>query len=242
MSEKIVAQLSDIHIGGTYNGSFDCIGNLNKVVNDLSKLPQLDMLIISGDLCDNHSEDEYIELQLQLHKLKLVFENLKIFAVGGNHDDFFKMVMFMNEVRVVEGSIGNFLFLNITDPTVGLSDYQKAMVIEHKPRNLVMHYPVGDCPHAFMHTEQHDIKNPVELGKFLVDNGVHDVFCGHYHNAYNSEYVENVCPSVHIAPSIQTQLSPLSITCHAHDKRPGYSLLTFDTMWELAQVKHIYLG
>ena len=102
MSEKIVAQLSDIHIGGTYNGSFDCIGNLKKVVNDLSKLPQLDMLIISGDLCDNNSEDEYIELQLQLHKLKMVFENLKIFAVGGNHADFFKMVInFIIFIRII---------------------------------------------------------------------------------------------------------------------------------------------
>lgn len=238
-NEIFVAQLSDIHIGGEYDGKFDCIGNLRKVMNKLCELPVLDMVMITGDLCDNHSETEYIDFDIEFNRLKLNFPGIRINAVGGNHDDFFKMSKFMSNVTVSEGIDGNFSYFNITDAKVGLTDFQKLIVKNHRPRNVVMHYPVGDCPHNFMHTEQHDIAKPLEVAKFLAENGVHDVFCGHYHSAFDSMYIDNHCPSVHICPSIQTQLNPNVEYCDPDDKRPGFSLMKFNQVYELLEINHI---
>ncbi|MCQ2209566.1 MAG: metallophosphoesterase [Paludibacteraceae bacterium] len=239
MNNKVVAQISDIHIGGEYNGQFDCEGNLKKVVNKLIELPKLDMLVVTGDLCDNHNEEEYIKCTLILHKLHMYFPNIDVLFVGGNHDDYFKMSMMLGDC-VAEGYSEelNSVFLNITDPKNGLTDFQKKYITKHKPLNVYMHYPVGYCPHKFMNTEEHNIKDPIGLAKFFVDNGVKDVFCGHYHTTYDGKYVDGVTPSVHICPSIQTQLNPNAVFCDPNDKRPGYSILEFNELNELEKINH----
>lgn len=83
----LIAQITDTHIvpPGTraYQNQVDTNAMLAKAIDRLNALqPRPDCVIVTGDLADHGTPDEYAELVRQLDRLALPF-----YLVIGNHDD-----------------------------------------------------------------------------------------------------------------------------------------------------------
>jgi 3',5'-cyclic AMP phosphodiesterase CpdA len=82
----LIAQISDLHIkrpGVLAYNRVDTAAALTRCVTELNRfLPRPDLVVISGDLADTPTEEEYTHLQSLLAPLAIPFA-----AVPGNHDD-----------------------------------------------------------------------------------------------------------------------------------------------------------
>lgn len=78
----LLAQLSDLHIGGNENG-MDPIPRLEAVIEAVRSLPNRpDAILVSGDLTDDGAEDGY-----RLARELLAGLRAPLYVIPGNHDD-----------------------------------------------------------------------------------------------------------------------------------------------------------
>ncbi len=82
----LIAQISDLHVkapGNLAYGKVDTAATLSASVAELNRLsPRPDLVVISGDLADTPTADEYDHLTTLLAPLEIPFV-----AIPGNHDD-----------------------------------------------------------------------------------------------------------------------------------------------------------
>jgi Icc protein len=82
----LVAQISDLHIkrpGQLAYNRVDTAAALSRCVEELNRfVPRPDLVVISGDLADTPTSEEYEHLKILLAPLQIPF-----LAVPGNHDD-----------------------------------------------------------------------------------------------------------------------------------------------------------
>ena len=82
----LIAQISDLHIkrpGALAYGRVDTAAALTRCIETLNQLsPRPDLVVISGDLADTPSPEEYDHLKTLLAPLQIPFA-----AIPGNHDD-----------------------------------------------------------------------------------------------------------------------------------------------------------
>ena len=82
----LIAQISDLHIkrpGALAYGRVDTAAALTRCIKTLNQLsPRPDLVVISGDLADTPSPEEYDHLKALLAPLQIPFA-----AIPGNHDD-----------------------------------------------------------------------------------------------------------------------------------------------------------
>jgi 3',5'-cyclic AMP phosphodiesterase CpdA len=75
----VIAQLSDIHIGGPSRGSGERFSQAIDEINAMTRRP--DLVLLTGDLTHNATREEWDELQERLGCLTVPWE-----AIPGNHD------------------------------------------------------------------------------------------------------------------------------------------------------------
>ena len=75
----LIAQLSDIHIGGPAAGSGDRFSMAIDEINTMTRAP--DLVLLTGDLTHAGTREEWDELQERLNVLKTPWQ-----AIPGNHD------------------------------------------------------------------------------------------------------------------------------------------------------------
>jgi 3',5'-cyclic AMP phosphodiesterase CpdA len=82
----LVAQISDLHVkrpGEIAYGHVDTATALSRCVEELNRFrPRLSMVVISGDLVDTPTAEEYDHLKILLASLEIPF-----LAIPGNHDE-----------------------------------------------------------------------------------------------------------------------------------------------------------
>jgi 3',5'-cyclic AMP phosphodiesterase CpdA len=78
----LLVQLSDIHIGGSEDGK-DPIPRFEAVIEAICSLPNApDAVLVSGDLTDHGTAEEYEVVRKMLGRL-----DLPLYVLPGNHDD-----------------------------------------------------------------------------------------------------------------------------------------------------------
>jgi len=75
----VIAQLSDLHIGGHYPGSGDRFSEAVAEINAMSRQP--DLVLMTGDLTEVGSETQWTEFQARANELSAPWR-----AIAGNHD------------------------------------------------------------------------------------------------------------------------------------------------------------
>lgn len=75
----VIAQLSDIHIGGPHQGSGERFSAALTEINDMARQP--DLVLLTGDNTHNNTSDEWAEVKERLSVL-----NAPWVAINGNHD------------------------------------------------------------------------------------------------------------------------------------------------------------
>ena len=261
-----IIQISDIHIGGEYDGKFDCWGNLEKVLDSAAEkssnilaslLGASEILVlVSGDVCDKETgaatEENYQKVD-QLIKSKLHCKQV-LYTVG-NHDD---PVVMGNALgfdpdetygKLVSPYDNPFILFHI--PTYsGHVDVKPVMEkimdelysvhdesVAKIPRFVFSHFPIGHVDNRFMQNG-HSLENGDELAERLWLIGVKDIFCGHYHMGITSRSAPNV-PWVNVCPGVQMQLDPYSKDCRCTADYPGYSVINIYPDYADVQFKYI---
>lgn len=79
----MLVQLSDLHLGASWEGGFDPRLRLERVVDAIRALPdEFDAALVSGDLSDDASEESYRFAREALASL-----GIPVHVLPGNHDD-----------------------------------------------------------------------------------------------------------------------------------------------------------
>lgn len=79
-----ILQITDIHINGEYDGQFDVRGHFEQIL-EANKAHEFDAIALTGDLADNGTVEEYVEIFRQIEHT--FGEEIPILAIPGNHDN-----------------------------------------------------------------------------------------------------------------------------------------------------------
>ena len=206
----LVAQISDLHIkapGSLAYGRVDTAKALERCVSTLNALrPAPDFVVISGDLADTPSEQEYDHLRYLLQPLKLPFA-----AIPGNHDRRELMRTAFGQARYaassgpLDQSIGldglDLLLLDSTVPqkphgelgaqTLQWLDTTLASSTD-RPALLFMHHPPFTT--GIWHMDQQNLANADQLATIVRRHPrLRLIACGHVHRATLATFAGRPC-------------------------------------------------
>ena len=79
-----ILQISDIHFNGDYDGQFDVKGHFEQILN-ATKDQEFSAVALTGDLADNGSTDDYVDL---LNRIIATYGvETPLLVIPGNHDN-----------------------------------------------------------------------------------------------------------------------------------------------------------
>ena len=214
-----IAQLSDIHLGGHYNGRFGTEEHLDVVLSNLRR-DEIDLIIVSGDI----SEDN--ECQLANYKVvreKLVKTQIPFAVLPGNHDsiDMMKTVFTEDEFNESVLELNNNIVLWNDCPKTGkFDDESLSRLAGHKV--VFCHLPLCTVNHVFMSQYQFGPDAAKLQGK-LAQLGVEHVFCGHVHWP---SIVQEAGITTYIDTAVQAELDPEDSNLHPYAASYGYAIMS----------------
>ena len=196
-----LAQISDIHIGGDYEGQFPVWDNFMKLIKAVEPGRYL---IITGDLADCDHEKNYKEIK------QILDDNFggNYSVLPGNHDDvdiFYDIFAGHTESFALNG-LNVSLLPTVAIPTIDLDTGMNTVQGNIDPRvyapacilkdSLVFtHYPVLDSAHRFMNKFALDQHAKDVIVSEMIKKGCKNLFCGHFHDMASVTYKKNVLQS-----------------------------------------------
>ncbi|NEW87613.1 phosphodiesterase [Rhodopseudomonas sp. WA056] len=210
----LIAQISDLHIkapGELAYGKVDTAAALTRCVAALNALaPRPDLVVISGDLVDTPTEQEYAHLMRLLAPLEIPFV-----AVPGNHDSrelmrtAFPQPAFpgegpLNQLHPVAGLDVVLLDSSVPGQPHGELDADTLQWLEavlsasdQRPALLFLHHPPFRT--GIWHMDRQNLRNSAEFA-LLVERypWVRLVASGHVHRATATAFagtVATICPA-----------------------------------------------
>ncbi len=225
-AEMLIAQITDIHLGGVQRiagRDVDPLIALGRAVAHLNALdPRPDVVLVTGDMTNRASPEEYAELRAALRSLEPPY-----FLIPGNHDDrdglcaaFPELAARRGDLDFVQYTVDEFpLRLIALDTTVPeqsggtLCEARLSWLDERlaegrdRPTVIFMHHP----PFAvgMPGFDAIGCDNGEALGQVLERyDHVEAVLCGHVHRAISLLWHGTV---VHVTPSTTYQY-PLDMT------------------------------
>ncbi len=212
MSAKpiLVAQISDLHIkapGALAYGRVDTARALERCVDALNAFdPAPDFVVISGDLADTPSTQEYEHLQRLLQPLKLPFA-----AIPGNHDSRELMRAAFPQAPLAHASgpldqkveLGGLDLLLLDSSVPGAPHGELSGVTlqwldatlvasADRPVLLFLHHPPFVA--GIWHMDRQNLRNAHELAAIVRRHPqVRHVACGHVHRATLTLFENRPC-------------------------------------------------
>jgi len=223
-NDMLIAQISDIHArpkGQLYRGAVDSNVQLSAAIEHLHGLDRHpDLVILSGDLVDEGSPEEYAEAAERLSRLAI-----PLLIVAGNHDDranlrrAFPHHTYLSPSGALNYCIDEHPVRIVVVDTCqpgshrGVVDAQSLSWLEHtlcssrdKPTLVVMHHPpfVSGIPYL----DNYRFADSQPIGEVLRRfPNIEAVLCGHVHRTMVKRWAGTVvisCPST--ATEIALQL------------------------------------
>lgn len=239
----LIAQISDLHVrpaGQLYGGAANSNSHLTAAIRHLHELDRRpDLIILSGDLVDKGTPEEYAEAASRLNDLAIPF-----LIVAGNHDDRTGLRQAFPEHHYLPASGAlnycidaypvRILVLDTCQPGLhhGEVDRQSLDWLDEtlqsnpvKPTLLVMHHPPFKSGIPYLDKYRLLDSGPTAeiLRRF---SNVEAVLCGHVHRSMVKRWAGTVvisCPSTttEIALQLQPDAVPQSYVgsqaCMLHD-------------------------
>lgn len=227
----VIAHLSDMHLDGTPVR----LRRLDAVLEEVAALPEVDALLLSGDLADHGTAEEYEQL------FRALPAELPTLTVPGNHD-LAEPLMTALQARGFSGAlnstldVGGVRFVGI-DSHIDLNDQGELSVetLEYAreqltnaggPAVLVLHHPPVPVGHHVM--DRFGLTNPGDL-EALVRNhdNVIGVFTGHVHTALATQFAGVPligAPGIVSTMRLGSKTDPIADS----DAMPGLALHTID--------------
>jgi 3',5'-cyclic-AMP phosphodiesterase len=210
----LIAQISDLHIkapGALAYGKVDTAAALSRCIAALNCFtPRPDFVVISGDLADTPTEEEYRHIETLLTPLTIPYS-----AIPGNHDDRALMrAMFANgafatadalnsmhsvdglDLLLADSSVPGHPYGLLDAPTLSWLDEQLASSAE-RPALLFLHHPPFVT--GIGHMDVQNLRNADALHGLLVQHPrVRLVASGHVHRSVFTSFAgrpATICPA-----------------------------------------------
>jgi 3',5'-cyclic-AMP phosphodiesterase len=225
----LVAQITDTHIlaeGKLYHSPhraipadaapgwsyIDTAGCLKRAIAELNGLtPRPDVIVVTGDLTDHGSAEEYANL-----KAILGAADVPVFVIPGNHDsrDALRAAFADDGYLATEGflhyTVENYplrlvaLDTHIPGSHDGLLCEERLDWLDRtladaptQPTLLAMHHP--PFPTGIGHMDRHALKNPAEFAEVVRKHSqIERILCGHLHRTIDHRFagtIAGTCPS-----------------------------------------------
>ena len=241
-SPLLIAQITDIHMFADEDQELlglSTTQSFQAVLERLSLQPQLDLLLLTGDLSQDGKPESYRHVQNLLSPLRI-----PTYWLPGNHDCLPAMEQVLNRGlisphKTFEQGGWNFVLLNSSVPgcvhghlsaeTLGWLDFRLGLV-SNKPTLIALHHPPIAVNSTWLDTST--LQNPEELFAVLDRHPqVKLVLFGHIHQEFNRQR-----RGVHYlgTPSTCIQFEPRSSDFALDQEEPGFRLLNLyaDGSWE----------
>ncbi|CAL79037.1 conserved hypothetical protein [Bradyrhizobium sp. ORS 278] len=210
-----IAQISDLHIkapGRLAYRRVDTAQALSRCITELNRFaPRIDLVVISGDLADTPSADEYTHLKTLLEALQLPFV-----AIPGNHDsrELMRAAFPDHAYETASGALNRHvqlaeLDLLLLDSSVpgqphGELDAHSLGWLEtmlaassDRPALLFLHHPPFAA--GIWHMDRQNLRNADELAAIVRRHPrVQLIGCGHVHRAALTRFAGvpcTICPA-----------------------------------------------
>ncbi len=131
----VIAQLSDTHIGGPNAGSGERFSMALDEINAMTLPP--DLVLLTGDVTHNGTDDEWAELHARLDVLRVPWE-----AISGNHD---RRITDLAGHRAIDAGPLRLVLLDTSDDTFSQADavWLERELAAHpdRPTAIAIHQP-----------------------------------------------------------------------------------------------------
>mgnify|MGYP006078751245 FL=1 len=246
-----IAQITDSHLFGQVN-SLHCGKNVYlhfvSVLAEIKKNKDIDYLIFTGDLTQDHSEESYQLFARAIEQSKI---SVPVLFLSGNHDetallnkylnkspfipdkliqnDYWQVMLVESKSKIIEGPSGRV----DDDELLKLSD-----MLEGQKRQLIfMHHHPVDVGYFI---DKHGLKEADVFWKTINNHlSISGIACGHIHRAltlFPAESIGNV--TVYTCPATSIQFDPLASNVQALDQGPGYRLFYLDDQKKITTSVH----
>ncbi|MCW8834154.1 MAG: metallophosphoesterase [Colwellia sp.] len=192
----VIAQFSDSHLfadpQGLHHGS-NVFLHLQQVLADIAKRADIDLVVFSGDLSQDHSEQSYQNFARAVSQAKL---GVRVYYLAGNHDEQALLTKHLNQAEFCQDKTitANAWQLHLLDSKSGtpagfvrqeeLSSL-KAKLDKDKFHLLVMHHHPVDVGYFI---DRHGLTNQVDFWQAINEMQhssikIEAIACGHVHRA-----------------------------------------------------------
>lgn len=235
-----IAHLSDAHL----DGSLERARRLERVLEEVGALPDIDLVVVTGDISDHGTPEEYAQF----------FDSLTLpqptVVTPGNHDLRAPMSSFLapdscgqlNAVATVNGVTIVGLDSLIEHEASGALDddtlafARDAIADATGPVVLALHHPPVHVGHQLM--DQHGLRNAEVLAELVADNdAVIAVLTGHVHTALATTFAGRPllgAPGIVSSMRLGNRLDPIADP----EAMPGLALHTVHPDHRLTTVFH----
>ncbi len=217
MKPFVIAQISDLHVGATW-APFDPLARLRASVTAIRHLPDRpEAILVSGDIADHGSADEYAVAAAELGAL-----GIPVHVAAGNHDDRAALREYFSlpgngaepidyaaqagplEVLVLDSTVDG---ADRGDLEAGQLDWLEASLAAApgRPAALLMHHPPTRTGVPAL--DAIGLAGPARLalGRIVARHSrVRAILCGHLHRAITTSLGGR---AVLTAPSTYTQIT-----------------------------------
>ncbi len=204
-----VLHISDIHYRSKYNlkNPYETMLSLMdptliKVKNIVNQIQNIDLIVITGDICDTGNEEDYKSVKTTLDSLKIPY----VISLG-NHDNkeaFFNAFSFqeINGAYLNVYSINNITFISFDNSAYNVSNgylddnrlkWLDSKLKQHSNCIVLMHHQFEDVPGI------PGLKNSSKLEEVLIRNRPLAILNGHTH-WFKEQYLDSI--PYYTAPSL----------------------------------------
>ena len=235
-------QLTDIHLGGDYDGMFSTMENFRQV---LLSAKDDSYLVITGDLADTDHEKNYMFIK---DAVEAKFGQ-RYAVLPGNHDDvaILRDVFAGHTESFYHEGVPVSLIPTIWDPSAGKDVGIGQLDLQCKNKMMLgqslvfTHYPVFDTMHKFMNKHALSRSSKDAIIKMMKESRSNVLFCGHFHDCVETEVTTQVSDTYdmqsglsnytsstftqYICPAVQCQIDRVSDSFVCSSKLPnGFSI------------------
>jgi Icc protein len=242
----VIAQITDSHLFSSPDGlhhGYNVLDNLREVLLSVGNNAQIDFVVFTGDLTQDHTEQSYQNFVDCVHECAIT---VPIYYLAGNHDEpelltkYFSVSPFLadKEINLSQWQVQLVDSKSVTPAgyvTETALEKLKSAIKPNKNQLLMMHHHPIDVGYFI---DKHGLQNKADFWQAIKGyNNIKAIACGHVHSAMqltqtpNEKLKEQVV--LYTCPATSIQFDPNVDGVAALVKGPGYRLFYLHADGEL---------
>ena len=236
----VLAQITDSHLFSSADGlhhGHNVLDNLRNVLLSVGNTPQIDYVVFTGDLTQDHTEQSYQNFVDCVHECDIA---VPIYYLAGNHDEpellakYFSVSPFLADKEI---SLTHWQVQLVDSKSATPAGYVSGPALEKlqstimtdKHQLLMMHHHPIDVGYFI---DKHGLQNKAEFWQAINGyNNIKAIACGHVHSAMQLTHIvskplvkTNEPVVLYTCPATSIQFDPNVDGVAALAKGPGYRI------------------